>query len=598
MGEVVAVAAKVAAEVDGGEVASEEVETADVKEEVLGVHEGLPGEEILVDGDVAKEDQLGADKVSTVESNLTENTVVSEKNIEETTDVVSEETTKVIVEEAEEELPPKVILYQFPPGEHIPNLSPFCLKLETFLRINSIPYENQYGYKMGKKGKLPWIEYKGERVADSNIIVHYLNEKFEIDLDKNFSSEEVALGRAVKCMLEENTYWVLIYDRYVENFNEYKKLTAPPTGTGIGFNITQKMFQRKMRSNLDAQGLGRHSKEELYVIGENDLKAVSDIFVNKDFLLGDRPSTFDCTVFGLCANVLYSGFESPLATYMKENAANLCQFCDRMKSLYWVDWADAVVEKKSVPTVKKSFSFKKKNQKAGKSKDAVNADAEIEIPDGSSPADAPAADAPAADAPAADAPAADAPAADAPAADAPAADAPAADAPAADAPAADAPAADAPAADAPAADAPAADAPAADAPAADAPAADAPAADAPAADAPAADAPAADAPAADAPAADAPAADAPAADAPAADAPAADAPAADAPAADAPAADAPAADAPAADAPAADAPAADAPAADAPAADAPAADAPAADAPAADAPAADAPAADAPAGSS
>ena len=536
MGDVVAVAAKVAAEeVDGGEVISEQVETADVKEVVLGVHEGLPMEEILVNGNVAK-DQLGTDKVSAVESNLTEHTVVPEKNIEETTDVESEETTKVIVEEAENEVPPKVILYQFPPGEHIPNLSPFCLKLETFLRINSIPYENQYGYKMGKKGKLPWIEYKGERVADSNIIVDYLNEKFEIDLDKNFSSEQVAVGRAVKCMLEENTYWVLIYDRYVGNFNQYKNFTAPPTGSGIGFNITQKIFQKKMRSNLDAQGLGRHSKDELYAIGENDLKAVSDILGNKEFLLGDRPSTFDCTVFGFCANVLYSGFESPLATYLNGNTTNLCQFCDRMKSLYWVDWADIVTEKKSAPTVKKSFSFRRKNQNACKSNDGENDDADDE----NSSADAPAADAPAADAPAADAPAADAPAADAPAADAPAADAPAADAPAADAPAADAPAADAPAADAPAADAPAADAPAADAPAADAPAADAPAADAPAADAPAADAPAADAPAADAPAADAPAADAPAADAPAADAPAADAPAADAPAADAPAADAPA----------------------------------------------------------
>ena len=417
MGDVVAVAAKVAAEVNCCELISDQVETADVKEVVLGVHEGLPREEILVNGDVAKEDQLGTDKVSTVESNLTENTVVPKKNIEETTGVESEETTQVCVEEAEEELPPKVILYQFPPGEHIPNLSPFCLKLETFLRINAIPYENQYGYKMGKKGKLPWIEYKGERVADSNIIVDYLNEKFEIDLDKNFSSEQVALGRAVKCMLEENTYWVLIYDRYVENFNQYKNFTAPPTGTGIGFKITQKLFQRKMLSNLDAQGLGRHSKDELYAIGENDLKAVSDILGNKEFLLGDRPSTFDCAVFGFCANVLYSGFESPLNTYLKGNTTNLCQFCDRMKSLYWVDWADIVAEKKSAPTVKKSYSFRKKNQKASKSKDCENDDTDNE----NSSADAPAADAPAADAPAADAPAADAPAADAPAADAPAA---------------------------------------------------------------------------------------------------------------------------------------------------------------------------------
>ena len=68
--------------------------------------------------------------------------------------------------------------------------SPPCLKLETFLRMTKIPYENKYGLTFSKKGKMPWIEFNEQEVADSHL-----------------SATEKAIAHSVRTMLEENTYW-------------------------------------------------------------------------------------------------------------------------------------------------------------------------------------------------------------------------------------------------------------------------------------------------------------------------------------------------------------------------------------------------------
>ena len=61
--------------------------------------------------------------------------------------------------------------------------------------------------KRSKKGKLTWIEYNGEDVADSEFCIEYLNEKLGVDLDKHLTLRDRGTARAFEKMLEENTYW-------------------------------------------------------------------------------------------------------------------------------------------------------------------------------------------------------------------------------------------------------------------------------------------------------------------------------------------------------------------------------------------------------
>jgi hypothetical protein len=44
----------------------------------------------------------------------------------------------------------------FPRAKDVLNMSPFPIKLETFLRANDIKYVEDFEYPMSAKGKSPW----------------------------------------------------------------------------------------------------------------------------------------------------------------------------------------------------------------------------------------------------------------------------------------------------------------------------------------------------------------------------------------------------------------------------------------------------------
>ncbi|KAK5984324.1 hypothetical protein GCK32_003131 [Trichostrongylus colubriformis] len=77
-----------------------------------------------------------------------------------------------------------VYLYQFPRSKTIPNLSPFCLKIETFLKVNKIPYR-ACSTLIGRSqyGMLPFIELNGEHIADSQIIINRLTDHFKVKVE-------------------------------------------------------------------------------------------------------------------------------------------------------------------------------------------------------------------------------------------------------------------------------------------------------------------------------------------------------------------------------------------------------------------------------
>ena len=91
-----------------------------------------------------------------------------------------------------------VVLHQFPRPGKIPNLSPFPIKVETFLRAMKIEYVNDFAEPMSEKQKCPWITINGQDVSDSQLLVEFLTNKLGKDMDSHLTKEEAARGRAIR----------------------------------------------------------------------------------------------------------------------------------------------------------------------------------------------------------------------------------------------------------------------------------------------------------------------------------------------------------------------------------------------------------------
>ncbi len=228
-------------------------------------------------------------------------------------------------------------LYQFHPIWGLPNASPFCMKLETYLKMAKIPYEAivENNPAKGPKGKLPFIEDEGKKLGDSSFIIEYLKKKYGDSLDNKLTDQQKAMALAIQRLLEEHLYSVLIYSRWVEpgNWELIKKsffTNLPP----LLRNVIPELIRKRSLKNLQARGIIYYSPEEIYDFGRQNITAVAHLLGDQAFFFGDHPTSIDATLYAFLANILLTPVESPLKTHAK-TYPHLENYCTRMKELYY-----------------------------------------------------------------------------------------------------------------------------------------------------------------------------------------------------------------------------------------------------------------------
>ncbi|WP_133136716.1 glutathione S-transferase family protein [Legionella rowbothamii] len=229
-------------------------------------------------------------------------------------------------------------LYQFPPQWSLPNPSPFCMKLETYLRMAKLPFEAIYVVNptKGPKKKLPTINDEGTILGDSGLIISYLKEKYGDPLDSHISSEQKAQALAIQRLLEEHLYWIMVYSRWIDE--RYWPVTRDTFFSHLKWPlriIIPIILQKKIRGDLYKHGIGRHSTTEIYQLGVEDLTVLSTFLKSSEFLLGNEPTSIDASAYAFLANILETPIASPLQDYAKTQP-QFIDYCERMKHRFYL----------------------------------------------------------------------------------------------------------------------------------------------------------------------------------------------------------------------------------------------------------------------
>jgi len=224
----------------------------------------------------------------------------------------------------------KDVVYMFGPiqvlSDYLPDgqCSPFCLKLDLWLRATKIPFELLGVRTQGPNSKWPYIELNGAVLADSNIIIETLRTKFNADLNRGLTASQKAIGTAWQRLCEDHLYWVMLYQRWEGCWDDVRRFFFP----SLPFFI-QRSIREKTREYLYGQGMGRMTAAEVELVGRQDFDALSAFLAERKtrFLVSDGITTFDCAAFGLLCNILNAPFMHPIVDYAR-SLKPLCDYVD------------------------------------------------------------------------------------------------------------------------------------------------------------------------------------------------------------------------------------------------------------------------------
>ncbi len=229
-------------------------------------------------------------------------------------------------------------LYSFGADFGMVDPSPFVLKVDVFLRMTGIEYEiipNMFNLRQAPKGKLPFIVDEESKIADSEFIIAYLQNKFSLNLDKHLSSQQKSLAYLIGKSLDENLYWCLVYSRWGVDETWVQVKQAFFGSMVFPLNaLVPPIARYGIMSALQKQGIGRHSDAEIQMIARKSFAALAEILGQQKYFFGDSPCTFDATAYAFLSQFINVSLDNDFND-LARGFDNLVGYCDRIKSQYY-----------------------------------------------------------------------------------------------------------------------------------------------------------------------------------------------------------------------------------------------------------------------
>ncbi len=210
-----------------------------------------------------------------------------------------------------------ITLYQYRRSMGLPNPSPFCMKLEMYLRLAKLDYTVEFlsGRAKSKTGKAPFIVVDGKTIADSGLIIDHLERSHGHRVDGKLTLAQRGESLALQRMMEEHLYWVMVYGRWLDPEHEadcaayIKDVTGIP---GFLYPIIAPLIRRGLGKVIHGQGLGRHDRETIYQFGIADVAALGHWLGQRQFGFGDTPTTVDLCMAAFIGNIVRQPWSNPL----------------------------------------------------------------------------------------------------------------------------------------------------------------------------------------------------------------------------------------------------------------------------------------------
>jgi glutathione S-transferase len=223
-------------------------------------------------------------------------------------------------------------------------MSPFGLKLATWLRVTGIEHETnvENDPRKGPKSKSPWIVDGDLTLGDTEFIIAHLKSSRAVDPDARLSPRERALALTLRRTYEEHfhqiaeySYWELDqgWEHTRGHFDFLPAVVRP---------LLLKIIRSDCRKEGRIRGIGRHSAEEIARKAADDLDAAETILGDQPYLFGSEPTTVDCTLYGFLALTLWS----PICYFAQDELkrrGKLVAHCERMRERYWQEAPVALV---------------------------------------------------------------------------------------------------------------------------------------------------------------------------------------------------------------------------------------------------------------
>jgi glutathione S-transferase len=231
-----------------------------------------------------------------------------------------------------------ITFYTFGPAWGLPDPSPFVTKAAVLMRMAGLPYQTDTtGFLKAPRGKLPYIRDGETVISDSTMIRLHLEERYNINFDRELTPQDRAVAWAVEKLCEDHLYWLLVHARWIEgnNFERgparfFRRVPVPVRP------LIKLMVRRKLRSALHGQGTGRYTEAERILLADRAFESIATILGDRRYLMGEKPCGADATVFAFVYGSLCPVFETALCTQAGAYP-NLVSYSDRLARQYFPD---------------------------------------------------------------------------------------------------------------------------------------------------------------------------------------------------------------------------------------------------------------------